>query len=74
MHQYQTDDSTRNNLLIAAVLLAVALAYFFNATLEYFNIQLPWWFESPSILGFYGLIYWLYDKYLWKIKWIVSSQ
>ena len=70
MHQYQTDDSIRSNLLITAVLLAVALAYFFNATLEYFNIQLPWWFESPSILGLYGLTYWLYDKYLWKIRWV----
>lgn len=70
MHQYQTDDSTRSNLLLTAILLSVALAYFFNLTLEYFRLQLPWWFESPSILGFYGLIYWLYDKYLWKARWI----
>lgn len=70
MHQYQTDDSTRSNLLLTAVLLSVALAYFFNLALEYFHLQLPWWFESPSILGFYGLIYWLYDKYLWKARWI----
>lgn len=70
MHQYQTDDNTRSNLIIIAVLVAVSLAYFFNAALVYVNIQLPWWVESPSILGFYGLIYLLYDKYLWKIKWI----
>jgi len=70
MHQYQTDDSARINLIFTAVLLAVGLAYFFNTALQYFEIQLPWWFESPSILGFYGLIYWLYDKYLWKIRWI----
>ncbi len=74
MHQYQTDDSTRNNLLIIAVLLAVALAYSFSAALDYFSIQLPWWFESPSILGFYGLIYLLYDKYLWKTKWIQKTD
>ncbi|MBI5842215.1 MAG: hypothetical protein HZB19_19180 [Chloroflexi bacterium] len=70
MHQYQTDDSVRANLIFTAVLLAVGLAYFFNTALQYFEIQLPWWFESPSILGFYGLIYWLYDKHLWKIGWI----
>lgn len=70
MHQYQTDDSTRSNLFLTAILLSVALAYSFNLALEYFRLQLPWWSESPSILGFYGLIYWLYDKYLWKTRWI----
>lgn len=68
MHQYQTDDVVKNNFLLVAVLLAVLLAYLFNQVTQYFEIQLPWWIETPSILGFFGLIYWMYDKYLWKTK------
>lgn len=70
MHQYQTDDSVKTNFLIVAVLLAVALAYLFAKAIDALQIQIPWYLESPSILGFFGAIYWLYDKYLWKIKWI----
>ena len=74
MHQYQTDDDIKTNLLLAAVLLAVVFAYFFNVVTQYFQIQIPWWFESPSILGFFGLIYWLYDKRLWKTKWMQKIE
>ena len=70
MHQYQTDDSVKTNFLIVAVLLAVALAYLFGRVIGALQIQIPWYFESPSILGFFGVIYWLYDKYLWKTKWV----
>lgn len=38
----------------------------------YFNELFPdirWWSESLSPLTAYGLFYWLFDKYLWKI-WI----
>jgi hypothetical protein len=68
MHPYQIDDEVKNSFLIVAVLLAVGLAYLFDLILSKFHILIPWWVESPSILGFYGLIYWLYDKFLWKIK------
>lgn len=66
MHQYQTDDNVKINFLIVAVLLAVALAYLLGKTMDALQIQIPWFIESPSILGFFGAIYWLYDKYLWK--------
>lgn len=70
MHQYQTDDNTKTNFLIFAVLLAVGLAYLFGKAINALQIQIPWYVESPSILGFFGAIYWLYDKYLWKTKWV----
>ncbi|HNE06276.1 MAG TPA: hypothetical protein PKI33_10445 [Anaerolineales bacterium] len=70
MHQYQTDDNAKTNFLIFAVLLAVGLAYLFGKAISALQIQIPWYVESPSILGFFGAIYWLYDKYLWKTKWV----
>jgi len=74
MHQYQTDDNVKNNFLIVAVLLAVLLAYLFYLATQYFQVQIPWWIESPSILGFFGLIYWMYDKYLWKTKFVQNIE
>lgn len=74
MHQYQTDEGTKNNFLLLAVLLAVLFAYLFSLTIQYFELQLPWWIETPSILGFFGTIYWIYDKYLWKTKLIQNIE
>lgn len=68
MHQYQTDENIKTNFLLVAVLISIILAYCFNNGVQYFNLQIPWYVETPSILGIFGLIYWLYNKYLWKNK------
>jgi hypothetical protein len=31
-----------------------------------FEIGLPWWAESPSVLFFYGFLYTIFDKWCWK--------
>jgi hypothetical protein len=33
-------------------------------------LEVPWWIDAPSVMGFYGLIYQWFDKYLWFRKFI----
>lgn len=72
MHLYQIDDQVKTNFTILAIIFSIALAYLFNVLVDFANISIPWWVESPSIFGFYGVILWLYDKHLWKIKFLRS--
>jgi len=34
--------------------------------LNNYQISLPWWVESPSVLFFYGLLFVIFDKWLWQ--------
>jgi hypothetical protein len=34
------------------------------------NLTIPWWIDTPSVLGFYGLVYWFYDRWAWR--WLIG--
>jgi len=66
MHPYSIEtDELRNMLLILAV-ISIALAWSFHQLMSIFEIGLPWWTESPSVLFFYGFLYTIFDKWCWK--------
>ena len=69
MHPYSINSEEHKQtafyLAIGAVLLAWGL-YFFSKNV----LPLPWWIEAPSVIGFYGLLYKLFEKKLWRNKYI----
>jgi hypothetical protein len=52
-------------MLLLAV-AAILLAYLLNRSLSAFHVQAPWWLDTPSVLGFYGLCWRFYDGFLWR--------
>lgn len=30
------------------------------------GLTVPWWFDAPSVMGFYALFYSLFDNYIWR--------
>ena len=68
MHSYATNARDREEVAIiiavVAVMATLALGYL-NTTLQ---LQIPWWVDTPSVMGFYGLFYKLYDTLLWRFK------
>ncbi len=67
MHPYSINSEEHKKvslcIAVAAILLAWGLSVFSNHVLK-----IPWWIESPSVLGFYGILYALFNNYLWKKK------
>lgn len=51
-------------LLIAG--LAALLAWGLHSLLARFEIHVPWWFDMPSLVGFYGLLLAWFDRRLWR--------
>jgi hypothetical protein len=67
MHEYATDvDRTR--ILIVLAVLAIGAAFVFNALLQKLMIQIPWWVDAPSVMGFYLIFYAWYDQVLWRVR------
>lgn len=66
MHGYSTDSSERRVVPLLLALLAIALAWVSSRLLAVLHFSLPWWADAPSSMAFYGVLYTLFDKYLWR--------
>ncbi len=66
MHGYSTDSSERRIVPLLLALLAIALAWATSRFLAAAHLSVPWWVDAPSSLAFYGVLYALFDKYLWR--------
>lgn len=61
MHMYSINSRERTNIQLALAVISILLAWFLNN-----NYNFPWWFEAPSIFGFYGILYTVFNEYIWQ--------
>lgn len=70
MHPYATDSSERRNIPLGIAIISILSAWILNKLLldDFLNLTSLWWLEAPSLCGFYGLFYTIFDKYLWRAR------
>jgi hypothetical protein len=66
MHGYSTDSGERRVVPLLLASVAIALAWASSRILTVTHLLVPWWLDAPSSLAFYGALYALFDKYLWR--------
>ena len=66
MHPYSIDTAERRTIPLFIAVAAILAAWGLNATLQALQVSVPWWFDAPSVMGFYALFYSLFDTYLWR--------
>jgi len=66
MHGYSTDTDERRSVPLLLAALAVVLAWLSYKGMDALHFSPPWWLDAPSSLFFYGVLYTLFDKYLWR--------
>src|SRR5579864_6901995 len=66
MHAYATD-ADRKGVPIVLALIAIGATSLFLYLIQTLKITLPWWIDAPSVMGFYGILYALYDRMLWRL-------
>ena len=66
MHAYSVDTNERKNILLILAVISIVFAWGLYKILSSYQIALPWWAESPSVLFFYGLLFVIFDKWLWQ--------
>ena len=72
MHNYITRNADRNNIYLIIALFSAVMTYYFHECITANNILVPWWIEIPSILSIYGFAFFLFDRFVWKIKLLQS--
>ena len=68
MHTYTTDSNERKFVPLYIAGASILLAWGLNRILNFVQLTIPWWIDAPSVIGFYELLYTLFDKYLWKLR------
>jgi hypothetical protein len=68
MHSYATDAKDRESIPLWLAVLAVASTLSLNYLLQALQLQVPWWIDAPSVMGFYGIWYTVFDSFLWRLQ------
>lgn len=66
MHAYATDVD-RKGVPIALAVISIGVTLLFLYVIQTLKINIPWWIDTPSVMGFYGILYALYDRALWRL-------
>lgn len=65
MNSYTTNSDEYKKIYLFLAVLSILSAYALGKGLIYFNINL-WWLDYPSVAGFYGIYFYLFNYHLWK--------
>ena len=68
MHAYTTDSSERKLVPLYIAGVTILLAWSLNRVLNFTQLIIPWWIDAPSVIGFYGLLYTIFNRYLWRLR------
>ncbi len=68
MHSYASDAKDGYTALGILAVASLGCAYALGCMLDYFKVVVPWWVDAPSILGFYGLLFGIYNRAAWRWK------
>ena len=70
MHPYATDSGERKYVTFLLAIISILSAWLLNEVLlnDLLGLASFWWLEAPSVFGFYGLFYIIFDKYLWQVS------
>jgi hypothetical protein len=66
MHTYVTDSDARRLVPLLLAALSVLASWGLFEIVKAIQITPPWWFDMPSLMGFYGLFYTVFDRWLWR--------
>jgi hypothetical protein len=66
MHGYSTDSDERRVVPLLLASLAISFAWLSSKLLLVIHLSVPWWVDAPSVMAFYGVLYALFDSYLWR--------
>lgn len=55
-------------LILILVGISALVIYGISELFTKYSINIPWFIGTPSIMGVYAFLFYLFDKYLWKFK------
>jgi SMODS-associating 2TM, beta-strand rich effector domain len=68
LHSYSTNSKGKASSFAWLFAFSVLLAWILGVLIKFFKIDIPWWLDMPSVVGFYALLFKIFDQHLWKRK------
>ena len=66
MHAYALESRERIYVPLFLAAASILAAFGLHTLVDALKTAPPWWLDAPSVVGFYELFHWSYDKRLWK--------
>jgi len=64
MHNYSINSEERTQIPFFLAILSIIFAWVLG------SIHFPWWVDAPSVMGFYGILFLVFDRFAWKLKFL----
>jgi hypothetical protein len=74
MHPYAVDSGERRLIPFFIAVAGILAAWLFYEILRTLAIVIPWWFDAPAVMGFYGLFYTAFDRWLWRTPFMHNTH
>lgn len=66
MHPYSTDLEEKRWVIFVLAIASIVAAWLLPRVVVTFGKTVPWWLDLPSVLGFFGIFYGIFDRWLWR--------
>ena len=67
MHAYAANARSQKAIYLTLAVAAVLAGWGLHRSLTYLSLSPPWWLDTPSVLGFFGLFWKWFDHQLWRV-------
>lgn len=64
MHSYDLEG--RGRIYAGLAILSVTLVWLLDWSLNFADVDPPWWLSAPSVAGLYTMLYWVFDRHVWR--------
>ncbi len=69
MHPYSTDSHERMTAPAVLVVVSILAAFGLAKGIDASGLQPTlWWLDVPAVWGFYSILWWLFDRWLWRCR------
>jgi hypothetical protein len=66
VHFYTTDSNDKEKIMWLNIILSIILAYLTSLIITKMDWTSFWWLDIPSVFGYYGILNYFFDEYIWK--------
>ncbi len=65
MHPYEVEGQRK--VVVALAAASILMVWLVHVVLDVIDFNPQWWLSVPSFAGSYSGLYWLFDRYVWKL-------
>lgn len=70
MHYFSVESNERIKVFSTVSFISIFLSWALNKVCYLFSLEIPWWIDAPSVIGFFTFLIIAFNLVFWKVEWI----